>query len=146
VLFHRFSGMLITFYSIVHTVGHLTGSVRELHEEEDMEETNDVLTYKEFKSHKSYAEILFTTIPGITGIMLLIIICTMCITSTEHVRRKSFQLFATVHVICFPLFIILIVVHGSDTWLNYGFPLGSITVLVSLVIYLFFWVRKLVLQ
>ena len=78
--------------------------------------------------------------------MLLVIICTMCITSTEKARRKSFQLFATVHVIWFPLFIILMIVHGSDTWLNYGFPLGSITVAASLLIYLFFWVRKLVLQ
>ena len=49
-------------------------------------------------------------------------------------------------MVCFPLFIILTIVHGSDTWLNYGFPLGSITVGISLLIYLFFWVKKLILQ
>ena len=104
------------------------------------------MTHKEFDEHLSYQEILFTTIPGTTGIILLIIITTMCFTSLEKVRRKYFQLFATTHVICFPLFIILIVVHGSDTWLNYGFPLGSITVLLSLLLYVIFWVRKVILQ
>jgi len=89
---------------------------------------------------------LFTTIPGITGVFLLIIICLMWVTSIERVRRKSFQLFATVHVVCFPLFIIIMVIHGSDTWLNYGFPLGSITVLPCLIIYVFLWIRKLFLQ
>ena len=91
--------MLITVYSIIHTVGHLTGSVRALDHEDDIDEINRVLTHKRFDAHKSYAEILFKTVPGVTGILLLVIICTMCITSTEKARRKSFQLFATVHVI-----------------------------------------------
>ena len=46
----------------------------------------------------------------------------------------------------FPLFIILTVVHGADTWLNYGFPVGSVTILISLLIYLFFWIRKIYYQ
>lgn len=74
ILFHRFSGFLITFYSVVHTIGHLTGSVRGLAEEEDVDEINKVLTHKEFSKHLTYAEILLTTIPGITGILLLIVI------------------------------------------------------------------------
>ena len=51
--------MLITFYSIIHTIGHLVSKLKELDEEEDMDETNEIMTYKEFKSHKSYAELLF---------------------------------------------------------------------------------------
>ena len=146
LLFHRFCGFLIFFYSIVHTIGHLTGSARGLSGEKDVNKINHVLTHKEFDKHLSYHEILFMTIPGVTGIILLIIITMMSLTSLEKVRRKCFQLFATTHVICFPLFIILIVVHGSDTWLNYGFPLGSITVLLSLILYVWFWVRKMVLK
>ena len=94
----------------------------------------------------TYAELLFTTIPGTTGIILLIIIGAMCVTSLEWVRKRAFQLFSYSHVILFPLFIILTIVHGSDTWLNYGFPLGSITVGISLLIYTIFWIKKLILQ
>ena len=37
-------------------------------------------------------------------------------------------------------------IHGADTWLNYGFPLGSVTVLLSLLLYVFFWFQKVILQ
>lgn len=94
----------------------------------------------------TYAELLFTTIPGTTGIILLIIIWAMWVTSLEKVRRSAFQLFSYTHAVLFPLFIILIIVHGSDTWLNYGFPLGSITVAISLIIYTVFWIKRLILQ
>lgn len=146
ILFHRFWGFLITFYSVVHTIGHLTGSIRALHNDKHLEETNEVLTKKEFRTHKSYAELLFATLPGITGILLLSTICLMWVTSLECTRRKRFQLFSTVHVIGFPLFVILMIIHGWDRWLNYGFPLSSVTVAIFFLLYLFFWIRKLVLQ
>ena len=115
-------------------------------EEKDLSKTNDVLTHKTLDEHLSYSEILFATIPGVTGILLLIIITAMMFTSLEKVRRKYFQVFAVTHVICFPLFIILTIIHGADTWLNYGFPLGVVTVLLSLLLYAFFWSRKVLLQ
>ena len=34
ILFHRVSGFLITFYSIVHTIGHLTGSIMSIDKEQ----------------------------------------------------------------------------------------------------------------
>jgi hypothetical protein len=146
ILFHRLSGFMITFYSFVHTIGHLTGTFRVLDDEKNLDVINAIFSHKEFKHHKSYAELLFWTIPGLTGIILLFIITVMAITSTERVRRKYFQLFAAVHVFGFPLFVILTIVHGSDTWLNYGFPFGAITVAISLLIFLFFWIKKLALM
>jgi hypothetical protein len=77
ILFHRFSGFLITFYSIVHTIGHLTSSIKYLDQEDDLDKINSVLTHKKFNKHKTYAELLFTTIPGVTGILLLAIISFM---------------------------------------------------------------------
>ena len=68
-------------------------------EEKDLDKINDVLTHKTLDKHLSYCEILFTTIPGVTGILLLLIIAVMCFTSLEKVRRKYFQLFSTTHVI-----------------------------------------------
>jgi len=145
-MFHRFCGYTILVYSVVHTIGHLTGTFRKMSNEKNVDKLNDALTYYQVEEHKSYAELLFTTVPGITGILLLLIIVAMGITASQKLRSKYFQLFSTVHVFGFPLFIILIVVHGSQSWLNYGFPLGSFTVVVSLIIYLGYLVRRTYLQ
>ena len=146
ILFHRFCGYIILTYSIIHTIGHLTGSFRGLHQEKDLTKINKALTHHEMKEHKPYHLLLFTTLPGITGILLLIIITVMGITATQWVRQRYFQLFAVMHVIGFPLFILLIIAHGSQSWLNYGFPLGSVTVAISLVIYLVYFIRRSILQ
>jgi hypothetical protein len=58
---------LITFYAIVHTIGHLNGTMKVISEEEDIQKANDVLLHHEFGKEMSYAELLFTTIPGVTG-------------------------------------------------------------------------------
>jgi hypothetical protein len=33
-----------------------------------------------------------------------------------------------------PLFLILIIIHGSDSWFNWGFPLGLVGIPFSMVI------------
>jgi NADPH oxidase 2 len=146
ILFHRFCGYVILIYSVIHTIGHLSGTIRKIDQEEDLEKVNDHLTHYEFSSKKSYAELLFWTVPGLTGVILLLIIILMGVTALQKMREKWFQLFSFVHVIGFPLFIILTVVHGSQSWLNYGFPLGSITILISLLVYLGYVVRRTILQ
>ena len=124
----------------------MTGSFLGLHREKDVSKINEALTHYEFDEHKSYPTLLFTTVPGITGILLLLIIIAMGITGTSYVRQRCFQAFALVHVFGFPLFILLIIVHGSQSWLNYGFPLGSITVLLSLIIYLIYLIKRSIIQ
>jgi NADPH oxidase 2 len=146
ILFHRFCGYVIMIYSVIHTIGHLSGTIRKIDQEEDLEKVNDHLTHYEFSSKKSYAELLFWTVPGLTGVILLLIIILMGVTALQKMREKWFQLFSFVHVIGFPLFIILTVVHGSQSWLNYGFPLGSITILISLLVYLGYVIRRTILQ
>lgn len=93
--------------------------------------------HKRFKAKPTYAELLFTTLPGITGIILLLIIVLMSITSTNYVWRRHFQMFSLVHFIGFPLFMILMVVHGCEFWFNWGWPLTILTIpfLLSVVTY-----------
>lgn len=45
ILFHRFCGYVILIYSVIHTIGHLTGSYYKLNKEKDMEKINEALTY-----------------------------------------------------------------------------------------------------
>ena len=83
---------------------------------------------KKFDTQPSYFEALFLTIPGSTGILLFLIISSITVTSLRCVRRRAFQLFAWVHFTGVPLFLILLIVHGSDSWFNWGFPLGLLVI------------------
>jgi len=83
--------------------------------------------------------LLFTTTPGITGILLLIVVNLLAITSSERCRRRCFQLFSLVHAFCVPSFLILMVIHGSESWFNWSFPLTLITVPFLVCLFLFYF-------
>ena len=76
----------------------------------------------------TYFELLFETTAGLTGIMLCVILLFMGVCSLNCVRKRWFQLFAWVHVFGAPLFMLCLVLHGSESWFNWGFPLGIIIV------------------
>jgi hypothetical protein len=61
-------------------VCHLAGSFRILSESDDLEEVNEALN-KNLNEKPSYADLLFGTMTGVTGLLLLIIILLMAITS-----------------------------------------------------------------
>ena len=61
--------------------------------------------------------------------------------SLSCVRHRKWELFSYTHLLYY-LFIIGMVVHGSDTWLNPGFPLSAPFALVSIVFLLFTFMRR----
>lgn len=66
---------MIFIFSWIHTIGHLAGSFAKLSEDDlSLEELNGHLMYKSFKEKPKYWELLFKTTPGITGILLLIVV------------------------------------------------------------------------
>lgn len=83
ILIHRFCGYLMTLYGILHTIGHLLGSMRHFSEADDISKVNKVTLHHDFKHKMSYEELLFTTTPGITGIILVIIMFLMALTSMK---------------------------------------------------------------
>lgn len=66
---------------------------------------------------KDYNSLVFRTIPGITGIILVIILSLMFLTAFEFVRRRNFELFSYIHSLYF-IFIIVLYIHGCGYWLN----------------------------
>ena len=84
--------------------------------------------------NKTYFELLFLSIPGSTGIILVIIMVLMAFTSMKWFRKRYFQTFAYIHVISFPLFLIITIIHGCGTWFNWGFPLGIIFLTPPIII------------
>ncbi|CAI2381024.1 unnamed protein product [Moneuplotes crassus] len=143
ILIHRFCGYVVTFFSILHTIGHCSGSIRKFSEEKDIQNVNDVTLNHDFDGEKTYWELLFLTIPGSTGIILLVLIAAMAITSMSWFREKYFQIFAYIHVFSFPLFLGLTILHGCEGWFNWGFPLGSVFLAAPIIISTIQFIQKL---
>jgi DMSO/TMAO reductase YedYZ heme-binding membrane subunit len=110
------------------------GTIKVISEEDDINKTNAVTLNYDFPHTMTYTELLFETIPGITGVFLVIISIVMAVTSLKWIRKRYYQLFSYTHVILYPIFLALIIVHGCGTWLNWGFPLGSIGLAPAVII------------
>lgn len=86
--FHKFCGYLLLAYAILHSLGHLSGSMWTISSLE-VEETNAILTHKQFKDKPTYLELLMT-LPGITGFLMLVILSLMGYVSTQNSRKSNF--------------------------------------------------------
>lgn len=132
---------MILIFSWIHTVGHLAGSFWGI-VNSSLEEINEHLMYKKFETKPKYWELLFKTTPGITGMLLLILVNLIAFASGPKCRWWSFQCFSLVHAIGVPLFLFLMVLHGSESWFNWHFPLTLITVpFLVFVFLLYFGIR-----
>jgi hypothetical protein len=58
----------------------------------------------------------------------------MAITSTHWVRQKHFQLFGYTHMLLFPIFLIVLIIHGFGFWFTLGSPLAIIIVTPGFVV------------
>ncbi|CAI2365677.1 unnamed protein product [Moneuplotes crassus] len=125
-MIHKFCGYLITIYGIIHSICHLAGSFRVISSANDMTEINRVTGGQDFDEAPAYWELLFCTLPGITGLILLFVICAMAITSTRCIRMNYFQIFGYTHMALFPIFLITLLIHGLDFWFTIVLPMALI--------------------
>ena len=126
IIIHRFWGYVICIYAVTHSICHLFGSMRRLSDTEDVEEIKEHLKHYEYHEKKEYHELLFGSLTGITGVLLLVIILLMSVTSLKCVRRRWYQLFGYTHMTLFPMFFIWIMIHGTGFWFNWGVPFAII--------------------
>ena len=145
IAFHKFCGYLLLFYSVVHTFTHLYYTFPDIAAattEKELEAVNHLLTHHKFTHIMTYADLLFTTWPGITGIIISTCIVLMTVCSLPKVRRVRYQCFANVHMICFPIFLIGTILHGNGTWLNFGYPTGVYFIPLPFLIYMIMIFRR----
>lgn len=69
----------------------------------------------------TYLELIFLTIPGFTGVVLLLILFAMYLTSLDIVKVKYFEWFSYIHLL-YTVYMIFLPLHGCNFWLNFGFP------------------------
>ncbi|NXV17470.1 DUOX2 oxidase, partial [Cepphus grylle] len=112
--FHRWIAMAALIFSVLHTAGHVVNvyifSVMPLSVLSCL--FSSVFMDDGSQLPQKYYWWVFQTIPGMTGVLLLVILAVMYVFATHHFRRVSFQGFWITHHL-YVLLYILVIIHGS---------------------------------
>uniref|UniRef100_A0A1A9X4W1 NADPH oxidase 5 n=1 Tax=Glossina brevipalpis TaxID=37001 RepID=A0A1A9X4W1_9MUSC len=137
IYLHKMTGIVISIFSVVHTIMHLFNFSLLVVNDPNLNAAN-----------YSIAEWLLTDKPGLfglvpgcanpTGVALIVILLIMCICSQPFVRRKgSFEIFYWTHLLYVP-FWILCLFHGPNFWKWFLVP-GIVYVIERIL--RFVWMR-----
>ncbi|NWX91519.1 DUOX2 oxidase, partial [Nothoprocta pentlandii] len=112
--FHRWIAMAALIFSVLHTAGHVVNvyifSVSPLSVLSCL--FSSVFLNDGSQLPQKYYWWFFQTIPGMTGVLLLVILAVMYVFATHHFRHVSFQGFWISHHL-YMLLYVLIIIHGS---------------------------------
>uniref|UniRef100_A0A8C0ANC7 NAD(P)H oxidase (H2O2-forming) n=1 Tax=Buteo japonicus TaxID=224669 RepID=A0A8C0ANC7_9AVES len=112
--FHRWIAMAALIFSVLHTAGHVVNvyifSVTPLSVLSCL--FSSVFVDDGSQLPQKYYWWFFQTIPGMTGVLLLVILAVMYVFATHHFRRVSFQGFWITHHL-YVLLYVLVIIHGS---------------------------------
>ncbi|XP_030313149.1 dual oxidase 2 [Calypte anna] len=112
--FHRWVAMAALIFSVLHTAGHIVNvyifSVMPLSVLSCL--FSSVFVDDGSQVPRKYYWWFFQTIPGMTGVLLLVILAVMYVFASHHFRRVSFQGFWITHHL-YVLLYVLIIIHGS---------------------------------
>ncbi|XP_056355441.1 dual oxidase 2-like [Oenanthe melanoleuca] len=112
--FHRWIAMAALIFSVLHTAGHIVNvyifSVTPLSVLSCL--FSSVFTNDGSQLPEKYYWWFFQTIPGMTGVLLLVVLAVMYVFATHHFRRVSFQGFWITHHL-YVLLYVLVIIHGS---------------------------------
>uniref|UniRef100_A0A1Y1K502 NADPH oxidase 5 n=1 Tax=Photinus pyralis TaxID=7054 RepID=A0A1Y1K502_PHOPY len=115
IYFHKLTGCLIFFFSVLHTIAHLCNFAVVVVNDPEINSNNFTTSEWIFTSKPG----LFGLVGGIanpTGIVLVIILLIMFACSQTFVRRGgSFEVFYWTHLLYVPFWILLIF-HGPNFW------------------------------
>ncbi|NWR41001.1 DUOX2 oxidase, partial [Regulus satrapa] len=112
--FHRWIATAALIFSVLHTAGHIVNvyifSVTPLSVLSCL--FSSVFTNDGSQLPQKYYWWFFQTIPGMTGVLLLVVLAVMYVFATHHFRRVSFQGFWITHQL-YMLLYVLVIIHGS---------------------------------
>ncbi|XP_053564605.1 NADPH oxidase 4 isoform X1 [Bombina bombina] len=112
--FHAFCGIAICVFSAVHVAAHMLNAVNfSTNYNTDFVSIN-VAHFKNEDPRK----IIFTTVPGLTGVLMVIILFLMCTASTSSIRATNYDIFLHTHNLFF-IFYILLLIHATGGVLKY---------------------------
>ncbi|KAM5245508.1 NADPH oxidase 4 isoform 2-T2 [Ctenodactylus gundi] len=112
--FHITCGVTICIFSGVHVAAHLVNALNfSVNYSEDFVELN-AARYQDEDPRK----LLFTTVPGLTGVCLVMVLFLMVTASTYAIRVSNYDIFWYTHNLFF-IFYLLLVLHVSGGLLKY---------------------------
>ncbi|XP_075054800.1 NADPH oxidase 4 [Mixophyes fleayi] len=112
--FHAACGIAICLFSAIHVGAHVINAVNFSTNYNSDYIALNVARYKNEDPRK----ILFTTVPGLTGVLMVLILFLMSTASTASIRASNFDIFLHTHNLFF-IFYVLLLVHASGGMLKY---------------------------
>ncbi|MEE6473032.1 hypothetical protein FKM82_009822 [Ascaphus truei] len=112
--FHASCGIAICVFSAVHVAAHMFNAVNfSTNYSNDFVALN-VARYK----HEDPRKIIFTSVPGLTGVLMVLILFLMCTASTVSIRTSNYDIFLHTHNLFF-IFYVLLLIHATGGALKY---------------------------
>ncbi|GAM28411.1 hypothetical protein SAMD00019534_115870 [Acytostelium subglobosum LB1] len=111
--FHKLFAAVITIASLIHSIGWGVGFYVAM-------KKNDEMFFeglgKRFTTRPTYGSLMFGSVPGITGMIMLGILIIIGITSQKRFRQRFFEGFYYTHHL-FIVFYALLLIHGCKGWI-----------------------------
>ncbi|XP_077154669.1 NADPH oxidase 4 isoform X1 [Ranitomeya variabilis] len=112
--FHAACGIAICVFSAMHVGAHIINADNFSINYNTEYEALNVARYKNEDPRK----IIFTSVPGLTGVFMVLILFLMSTASTASIRASNFDIFLHTHNLFF-IFYVLLLVHASGGVLKY---------------------------
>ncbi|NXP17297.1 NOX4 oxidase, partial [Scytalopus superciliaris] len=112
--FHVTCGVTICIFSVLHVAAHL---VNALNFSENYSEEFLALNAANYRGEDP-RKILFATVPGLTGVIMVLVLFLMCTASTYAIRVSNYDIFWYTHNLFF-VFYMLLMLHVSGGVLKY---------------------------
>ncbi|XP_071659094.1 NADPH oxidase 4 isoform X4 [Patagioenas fasciata] len=112
--FHVTCGVTICVFSVLHVAAHL---VNALNFSENFNEDFLALNAANYRGEDP-RNLLFATVPGLTGVIMVLVLFLMCTASTYAIRVSNYDIFWYTHNLFF-VFYMLLMLHVSGGVLKY---------------------------
>ncbi|XP_054241484.1 NADPH oxidase 4 isoform X3 [Indicator indicator] len=112
--FHVTCGVTICIFSVLHVAAHL---VNALNFSENYNEDFQALNAANYRGEDP-RKLLFATVPGLTGVIMVLVLFLMCTASTYAIRVSNYDIFWYTHNLFF-VFYMLLMLHVSGGVLKY---------------------------
>ncbi|XP_061876356.1 NADPH oxidase 4 isoform X3 [Colius striatus] len=112
--FHVTCGVTICIFSVLHVAAHL---VNALNFSENYNEDFPAINAANYRGEDP-RKLLFATVPGLTGVIMVLVLFLMCTASTYAIRVSNYDIFWYTHNLFF-VFYILLMLHVSGGVLKY---------------------------
>ncbi|KAJ3056644.1 hypothetical protein HK097_005318, partial [Rhizophlyctis rosea] len=118
--FHKMVGYVIAGAATAHVIGHLSGTVAKTTTmtDENFAALNSIIIGHKFDQRLTYAEMLFTTLPGLTGIIATLSLIVLVTLSIPKIRTQNYELFWYSHHVYF-IFAASLLIHGTWKWIQF---------------------------